>query len=63
MPEETVLPVAQPGIEYAYSTNGEDWTADWCSFISKNEDFHRATNASAAKCTMQTPLSLSIQTQ
>ncbi len=39
MPEETVLPVAQPGIEYAYSTNGEDWTADWCSFISKNEDF------------------------
>ena len=39
MPEETVLLVAQPGIEYAYSTNGEDWTADWCSFISKNEDF------------------------
>jgi len=24
--------------DYAYSTNGEDWTADWDSFLSQNDD-------------------------
>src|SRR5690606_6614993 len=38
MPEETVLPVTPAGIEYAYSSNGEDWTADWCSFLSQNDE-------------------------
>ena len=38
MPEETVVPVAPAVIEYAYSTNGEDWTADWCSFLDQNKE-------------------------
>jgi len=38
MPEETVVPVAPVVIEYAYSINGEDWTADWCSFLDQNKE-------------------------
>jgi hypothetical protein len=38
MPEENVLPVVSAGIEYAYSNNGEEWTADWCSFLSQNDE-------------------------
>ncbi|WP_223466175.1 hypothetical protein [Pseudomonas sp. GL-RE-26] len=39
MPEENILPVVSAGIEYAYSNNGEEWTADWCSFLSQNDEF------------------------
>jgi hypothetical protein len=38
MPEENVLPVVSAGIEYAYSNNGEEWTADWCSFLNQNDE-------------------------
>ena len=38
IPEEVVSSVTPAVIEHAYSINGEDWTADWCSFIDQNQE-------------------------
>jgi len=63
MPEETVLPAPNPVSSTPTQPMAKTGPQTGARSSAKTKIFHRATNASAAKCTMQTPLSLSIQTQ